>query len=158
MSREMNFDLKEIELVFGVLDEGLSCLLHTILFLRARQAVNPRDIECKRLKPLTYPRIDNDDVEAKVNSAVKNFRASLMRVGTSKGILCVKFYLKSIRQNWLYQQVEEKIVFEKWSIPIGVRQERLAGTASVESVDSESAFVEYSLDQVQRSLMQIFTV
>ena len=51
-------DLSEIEVLFGVIDDALQCLLHTVLFLRTRQAVTPLDVECERLKPLTFPRCD----------------------------------------------------------------------------------------------------
>lgn len=56
MSEGMVFNLPELELLFSVVDEALMSLLHTILFLRARQAVTPVDEECERLRPLTYPR------------------------------------------------------------------------------------------------------
>lgn len=51
-------DLSEIEVLFGVIDDAIQCILHTVLFLRARQAVTPIDVECERLKPLTYPRFN----------------------------------------------------------------------------------------------------
>lgn len=56
MAEEQVMELPEIEVLFGVIDDALMCILHTVLFLRARQAVTPFDVECERLKPLTYPR------------------------------------------------------------------------------------------------------
>lgn len=56
MADEMVMDLAEIEVLFGVIDDALMCILHSVLFLRARQAVSPIDVECERLRPLTYPR------------------------------------------------------------------------------------------------------
>lgn len=157
-------DLSEIEVLFGVIDDALLCILHTILFLRARQAVTPLDVECERLKPLTYPRISSDDVHAKVLSAIKNFKASLTRVGGAvKGVICVNFYVKVLKTNWVFQQVEDKAIFERWVLPVAVRQER-PSSSSVSNNDSPSqsiadenrSAVENSLDHVQRCLMDIF--
>jgi hypothetical protein len=69
-------NLAEIELMSGVVDEGLMAIVHTILFLRflsfhacgfymfyssyggcyrAHGAVRPNDYECTKLSPLTFP-------------------------------------------------------------------------------------------------------
>jgi autophagy-related protein 101 len=46
--------LEEMELHANLLDEGLSSLLHTILFVRAPGPVRPQDAHCQKLAPLTY--------------------------------------------------------------------------------------------------------
>lgn len=196
MSEEMVIDLSEIEVLFGVIDDALQCLLHTVLFLRARQAVTPVDVECERLKPLTFPRcagaacgypsllciypshstplhvshrrINSEETHAKVLSAIKNFKASLTRVGGAvKGVICIRFYVKTLKTNWVFQQVEDKQVFERWVLPVAVRQERSSSFSASNSEspshsqsmgDDNRGSVEGSLDHVQRCLMDIFSV
>ena len=46
--------LREMELHADLYEEGLSCLLHTILFVRAPGPVRPQDAHCQKIAPLTY--------------------------------------------------------------------------------------------------------
>jgi hypothetical protein len=48
------FSLEEIELHASLIDEGIACLLHTILFVRAPGKFRPEDCFCKNLAPLVY--------------------------------------------------------------------------------------------------------
>ena len=114
-------------------------------------------------------RINSEEAHAKVLSAIKNFKASLTRVGGAvKGVICIRFYVKTLKTNWVFQQVEDKQVFERWVLPVSVRQERSSSfSASNESPshsqsqslgDDSRCSVEGSLDHVQRCLMDIFSV
>jgi hypothetical protein len=106
-------------------------------------------------------RIDRPEVEGRVQSAIKNFKESLPRGGSiSKGVICIKFYTKSVKTVYIIHKVEEKQVFETWMLPVSVKIDRSAGSFSGESVDGDARgpSVETSLDHVQRCLMNIFTV
>lgn len=115
-------------------------------------------------------RISSDDVHAKVLSAVKNFKASLTRVGGAvKGVICINFYVTVLKKNWVFQQVEDKAIFERWVLPVSVRQEKpssssLSNAEAMSHSPSQSVGDEYrssvesSLDHVQRCLMDIFAV
>ena len=54
MSNIKEFKLDEFEIHVSWLEEAISCLLHTILFLRNPKKVTPSDISCSLLAPLTY--------------------------------------------------------------------------------------------------------
>jgi hypothetical protein len=60
--------------LFGVIDDALMCVLHTVLFLRARQAVTPVDVECERLRPLTYPRYSSSSSRRSSSSSRRRRR------------------------------------------------------------------------------------
>lgn len=110
-------------------------------------------------------------MQAKVLSAVKNLKASLTRVGSAvKGVVHIVFFERVMKTNWVFQQVEDRQIFERWVLPVSVRQER-PSSSSVSSADSPAppaqtqsmvdenrSWVEYSLDHVQRCLMDIFGV
>ena len=83
-------------------------------------------------------------------------------------MICVNFYVKVMKTNWVFQKVEDKLVFERWKLPVVVRQER-SSSSSISNADSPShsqsgadaenkSSTEYSLDHVQRCLMDIFAV
>ena len=58
--------LDEVELNNVFIDEGISALLHTILFVRAPNLVKPEDCHCTRLAPLTYAKCGPYDVDQTV--------------------------------------------------------------------------------------------
>jgi Autophagy-related protein 101 len=60
------FVLDEIELHAALIDEGVSALLHTILFVRAPNLVKPEDYICKRLAPLSFAKCGPSDVDQTV--------------------------------------------------------------------------------------------
>ena len=62
--------LEEIELHRSLLDEGLSALLHSIIFIRAPCGVKPEDTRCKLLEPLVYARCGSD-VNSSVSDGIK---------------------------------------------------------------------------------------
>lgn len=55
--------LEEVELQASFVDEGVSALLHTILFVRAPNVVKPEDYVCQRLAPLTFAKCGPSDVD-----------------------------------------------------------------------------------------------
>jgi hypothetical protein len=66
--------LDEIELNISFLDEAVSCLLHTILFLRHPSKVTPEDQACILLAPLTFAkcslRITDNDVRKAIGIVI----------------------------------------------------------------------------------------
>ena len=103
-------------------------------------------------------RITSRGIDLKVNDAIKNFKSSLTRVGSSvKGVLCIKLYYTVKKSSMFgFSQVEEKVLFEKWVLPVVVRSEK---SMAAESLDTEARnLLDYSRDQVQRCLIDIFEV
>ena len=62
--------LEEIELHRSVLEEGLSSLLHSIIFVRAPSGVRPEEHRCAILEPLVYAKCSGE-VDLSVTNAVK---------------------------------------------------------------------------------------
>lgn len=60
------FSLDEIQLQTAYVEEAVSALLHTILFVRAPNVVSPVDHVCKRLEPLTFAKCGPPDVDITV--------------------------------------------------------------------------------------------
>lgn len=55
--------LENIELPYYLKDEGISSLLHTILFVRAPLNITPIDQHCKSLAPLIYSKCGNQTID-----------------------------------------------------------------------------------------------
>lgn len=62
--------LEEIELHSSLLEEGLSCLLHTIIFVRHPGSVRPVDFSCTQLAPLTFAKCGLPNADTRVKSAI----------------------------------------------------------------------------------------
>ena len=58
--------IEELELQSNFIEEGVSALLHTILFVRAPNLVKPEDHSCRTLAPLTYAKCGPSDVDQTV--------------------------------------------------------------------------------------------
>jgi len=117
--------LEEMELHESLLTEGLSALMHTILFLRAPNLVKPEDHICDRLAPIVYAKCGPSDVDATVNEAIEGLQASLTSVGPflSKGIILLSFFEKREMKGFFgLVSRYENVYFERWRIPVLVNE------------------------------------
>lgn len=117
--------MDEIELHSSLIDEGIACLLHTILIVRAPARFVPEDVECRRLSPLVYAKCGGEDVGNSVIRALQQLRESLEEVGPSlyRGTIVLSFYLLKENKAFLGLYSEsKKHVFERWRIPVLVNQ------------------------------------
>jgi hypothetical protein len=117
--------LEEMELHESLLTEGLSALIHTILFLRAPNLVKPEDHICDRLAPIVYAKCGPTDVDATVNEAIEGLQASLTSVGPflSKGIILLSFFEKREMKGFFGLVSRfENVYFERWRIPVLVNE------------------------------------
>mmetsp|Transcript_5522 Transcript_5522/g.9080 ORF Transcript_5522/g.9080 Transcript_5522/m.9080 type:complete len:196 (-) Transcript_5522:252-839(-) len=126
--------LDEMELHTSLLEEGISCLLHTTLFVRSPGSVRPADVHCKKIAPLTYAKCGNDHVENSVTEAIVQFKKSLVQVGPglSRGVVILSFFEKRENKGFFGMlTTQEKVYFERWRIPILVNENQLESTSDV---------------------------
>lgn len=116
--------LEEIELHSYCMEDGISVLLHSILFIRAPSVVKPEDYHCKTIPSLTYPRCGPKDVNDSVLDSIKlvrNVSLNHNSIGPnlSKAILILSFFeLREVKGFFGFASSNEKVVFERWRIPI----------------------------------------
>jgi hypothetical protein len=113
--------LDEIELHSSLVDEGIGCLLHTILIVRAPAKFVPEDVFCRSLSPLVYAKCGGEDVDNSVIRALEQLKESLEEVGPNlyRGTIVLSFYLLKENKAFLGLYSEsKKHVFERWRIPV----------------------------------------
>lgn len=117
--KEVSID--ELELHNYFIEEGVSSLLHTILFVRAPNFVKPEDYNCKRLSPLTFAKCGPVDVDQTVKVAIDVLLKVQIPVGPnlSKGVILLSFFERRVVKGYFgLTSHEEKVYFERWKIPI----------------------------------------
>jgi hypothetical protein len=78
--------LNEIHLHPHFIDEGISALLHTILYLRAPNSLKFQDHECMYLAPLSFAKSDAEDVDLTVRDAISNLLKLKSSIGPQKRV------------------------------------------------------------------------
>lgn len=63
MSNVREIKLPEVTIEIKYLDETLSSLLHTILFLRAPNIIKAKNVLCEELSPLIYAKCGAQDID-----------------------------------------------------------------------------------------------
>ena len=107
--------LPELELHDSLVEEGLRCLLHTILFVRSPGSVRPQDSHCALLAPLTYAKCGVPDVDTTVNNAIIAFQRSLISVSPTnfRGTIVISFFETRPTKSFLgWMKNTEKVYFE----------------------------------------------
>jgi len=113
--------LDEIELHTSLVKEGIGCLLHTILTIRAPEKLVPEDVTCQSLAPLIYAKCGGEKVDNSVTTALQQLTESLEEVGPNlyRGTVVLSFYLvKENKPFWGLYSESKKYVFERWKIPV----------------------------------------
>lgn len=150
--------LEEIELHSSLIDEGIACLLHTILIVRAPGKFKPEDVECRRLCPLVYAKCGGDDVDRSVLTALEELKESLEEVGPNlyRGTLVLSFYLMKENKGFLGLYSENiKHVFERWRIPVLVNKAPITLRKDDASEMERARLFDSSRDAVMARLMKI---
>jgi len=152
--------LEEVELHASLLDEGLSAILHTILFVRDPSSeVKPIDVVCSKLGPLTYAKCGGrKDIHDHVKESIKLLLSQLAPVGPNlkKSTLLLQFYDQREAQKFFgLFTTAEKVIFERWHIPVRVDETTFHKT-DIEQQNIEKAhFIQYAREQIERSILNI---
>ena len=124
-------DLEPIEVERFQVKEVLKALLHSIIFQRALGAQQMRDTDSD-LFDLSYVRSDSHAIDAKVEEQTEAFVKALERDETMAGHqVCLSFFELRVRPSTfgLFRS-EEKVVWERWHIPLLVHaRDDLGGQA-----------------------------
>ena len=124
-------DLEPIEVERFQVKEVLKALLHSIIFQRALGAQQMRDTDSD-LFDLSYVRSDSRAIDAKVEEQTEAFVKALERDETMAGHqVCLSFFELRVRPSTfgLFRS-EEKVVWERWHIPLLVHaRDDLGGQA-----------------------------
>jgi hypothetical protein len=117
--------LNEIHLHPHFIDEGISALLHTILYLRAPNSLKFQDHECMYLAPLSFAKCDAEDVDLTVRDAISNLLKLKSSIGPqiSRGFITLTFFeYREQKSGFLIWQTKEKekVCFERWHISVVV--------------------------------------
>eukprot|EP01134_Creolimax_fragrantissima_P000980 CFRG0980T1 len=100
------------------ISDGLSALLHSILFHRAFGEVTPRVVDCKSID-LSFVCCNNADVMSAVENKVKDFCVALDRTANEqekRAQICVTFSEMREKTNMLMITRQESVVWEEWII------------------------------------------
>jgi len=124
-------DLEPIEVERFQVKEVLKALLHSIIFQRALGAQQMRDTDSD-LFDLSYVRSDSRAIDAKVEEQTEAFGKALERDETMAAHqVCLSFFERRVRPSTfgLFRS-EEKVVWERWHIPLLVHaRDDLGGQA-----------------------------
>ncbi|KAF0700418.1 Aste57867_9043 [Aphanomyces stellatus] len=113
-------ELEELRVGVSELAECVACLLHTILFTRAPGPVRPAEAHC-RFRPITYAYCPVADVTRKVDAAIVQFQRHMSRHSANGHRISIIFYETRVNKALFgFVQNEEKVVWEKWTMPIRV--------------------------------------
>jgi len=133
MNREQ-IELEPVEVERFQVKEVLKTLLHSIIFQRALGEVRMRDAESE-LFEISYPRCDSRLVEQKVEEQAETFSSAferaLERVATVRTKISISFFERRSRPAafGLFRS-EERVVWERWNIPMQVYSWDPAGTST----------------------------
>lgn len=157
--------LDEIELQSSFIEEGISALLHTILFVRAPNQVKPEDYICQRLAPLTFARCGSSDVDKAVKDALELLDKTRTPVGPnlSKSIVLLTFFEKrEIKGFFGLLSNQEKVCFERWKIPVVVNEHPIPSKSNhrehmdYDSINFERQHIfDHARNQVQARILTI---
>jgi len=156
--------LEETELYVPFVEEGVSAIVNTILFVRAPTQHKPVDYVCTQLSPLTFVKCGKMDIDESVRSKVEELTRSLTAVGPNlyKGVMLVSFFEKrEVKQLFGLMSSEEKVYFERWRVPILVnegaipRSPRPGEEGDVTLCRERARIFENAREQVQKRILSI---
>lgn len=164
-------ELEDTELPVNIIKEGVSSLLHTLLFLRAPNQIKACDEFIPKLG-LCYlkcgnginnlqtsdefvPVIASEEVEESVILALKSMLNCLTTVGPNlyRGIIIISFYeYRSSRSFLGLMNNLEKVVFERWKIPILVNENIIPSNNPITNPNME---ILQARENIQSKILQI---
>jgi hypothetical protein len=113
--------IPELELPVDAVQEALQCILNTILFARWPDEVKPYEIQCKHFNGMAYTSCGDKATMLKINAAIREFMNSLIDAGPDleKGSITLTFFKRRMTKvAFNLWQVEEKVNWEEWVIPL----------------------------------------
>ena len=111
-------DLEPIEVERFQVKEVLKTLLHSIIFQRALGCCHYRDTDSD-LFDLSYLRVESRAIDAKVNEQTEAFSRALEQDATTAAHqVCIAFYERRSKTAFGLFRSEEKVVWERWNIPL----------------------------------------
>lgn len=120
--------------------EALAAVLHTILFNRALGDVTLEVRHMKCFPDISYSSCGSAAVDRVVAQGVADFIAGLELVGPdlARGELSLSFYESKRRKSFmgLGGTVEDKVVWERWAVPVVVNKGTLQAVAAEASLRS----------------------
>eukprot|EP01084_Bolivina_argentea_P198942 340503_1 len=105
-----------------VASQAVSCLLHTILLVRAPGHLCPKESYCRSFD-LSFSRCGVADVDRMVDEAVDALQSALTPAGPDirKGCATLSFFERRVKKSMFHLiSNEEKIHWEYWILPIVV--------------------------------------
>jgi len=159
-----DFVLEECELHSPFVEEGVSAIVNSILFVRAPNQHTPVDHVCATLSPLTYVKCGPVDIDETVRSKVDELTRSLTQVGPKlyKGVITVSFYEKrEVKQLFGFMSSEEKVYFERWRVPILVNEEIIPRSpltgddADLTQLSERARIFEQARESIQKRILSI---
>jgi len=122
MSKCHEIPLNEIRIHSNFLNDTLSAILQTILFVRAPNIVKAKDQVCETLHPLTFAKCGSADVDQTISETIEIFKKSLYQIGPGRhfrGEMVLSFYdVKEIKEYLGFVTRNENFYFERWRICI----------------------------------------
>lgn len=145
MSSGTEHVLGELRVALADVGDAVTCLLHTILFTRAPGPVRPSEATCQAFPGVAYALCAVGDVGRKVDQAVRALEDSLASSsnfhesvyggvssstsgysyggGGARGWLVVTFFERKVKKALFgLMSNEEKVVCEKWVLPVQIVQ------------------------------------
>lgn len=115
-------------------DEAISAVFHTIIFVRAPTYVTVKDHKCSSLSPLVYPKCASFDIDQIISNTILEFRKSLNEACSSErsfakhsqqaqplalGEVSLSFFSqKEVKEYLGLFTRNENVCFEVWRLPI----------------------------------------
>ena len=110
--------LKEMEVPADHVQEVLEGLLHTIIFGRWPNEVQPQEVQLEHF-PIAYACCVDPAVRMRITEALGTFTSNLVPAGPDlhKGFVTLTFF-KRRTNKVVFWQYQEKVVWEEWIIPL----------------------------------------
>lgn len=160
-------NIKEINLIpvsihECFLEDCISAILHTILFVRASNIGKPKDNVCKLLRPLIYAKCGPADIDQTVSTAVDILRKSFAKINREssppdnsptrkcwyRGELNLSFYdHREVKEFLGLVTRSENIYFERWNIVINLH--------CTASPNASVVYYDTAYDETTKALMNI---
>ena len=143
-------DLDAIEVERFQVKEVLKALLHSIIFQRALGAPAFRDTD-STLFDLSYVRSDSRVIDARVEDQTDAFNKALERDETTAAHqVCISFFERRTRPStFSLFRSEEKVVWERWIIPLVVHARDPDLNAQVERAERSRALEETLRERIE---------
>jgi hypothetical protein len=138
------FDVSLLEVDGAQVSSGLSLVLHTILFNRCLGGTIPVEFQSAYFPSIVACRVDEESIKITVKNCIEKLLTALERAAqiplhpntpsnTTSTFssspdyphsfhcsVILGFYDLQMKKNWLGQIKEEKVIWEKWVIPIQI--------------------------------------